>query len=224
MHGLYLQIKELSAAFIETENQLEKTNRDKVQLMSELEVARSHLDNNDVDYSKATDSMKMSVTHATIERNAAVKEAARCKQRVIDAEREADEERERLTSDRNDLKRRLAKAEQELVDTKEQCITLTTNMQQLEREAHMYKLAKDTVERNRTDDLKDMTQRAEKREAELNGVIDKMEVTHGRAVMELEDMIASHQSLAHKLQEECKRLTTNLESLSSRYKCDKNAS
>ena len=120
MHGLCWQIKELSAAFIETANQLEKTNRDKVQLISELEVVRSHLDNNDVDYSKATNSMKMSVTHATIERNATVKEAARCKQRVIDAKWEADEERERLTSDRNDLKRRLAKAEQELVDTKEQ--------------------------------------------------------------------------------------------------------
>ena len=55
--------------------------------------------------------------------NAAVKETARCKQHVY-AKREADEERERLTSDRNDLKRRLTKAEQELVDTKEQCITL----------------------------------------------------------------------------------------------------
>ena len=130
MHGLCWQIKELSAAFIETANQLEKTNRDKVQLISELEVVRSHLDNNDVDYSKATNSMKMSVTHATIERNATVKEAARCKQRVIDAKWEADEERERLTSDRNDLKRRLAKAEQELVDTKEQCITLMTSIAQ----------------------------------------------------------------------------------------------
>ena len=36
-----VQIKELTAAFIETENQLERSNRDKVQLMSELEVARS---------------------------------------------------------------------------------------------------------------------------------------------------------------------------------------
>ena len=162
--------------------------------------------------------MKMSVTHATIERNAAVKEAARCKQRVIDAEREADEERERLKSERDNIRRRLATAEQQLVDAKEQCVMLTTSMQQLEREAHMYKLAKDTIERNRTDDLKDMTQRAEKREAELNGVIDKMEAEHGRAVMELEDMIASHQGLAHKLQEECKRVGTHLENTSNRYK------
>ena len=54
--------------------------------------------------------------------NAAVK-AICCKQRV-DAKREADEERKRLMSDRNDLKQRLTKAKQELVDTKEQCITL----------------------------------------------------------------------------------------------------
>ena len=37
---------------METQNQLEKTTRDKLQLMSELEVARSHLVNFDVDYGK----------------------------------------------------------------------------------------------------------------------------------------------------------------------------
>lgn len=37
---------------METQNQLEKTTRDKLQLMSELDVARSHLDNFDVDYGK----------------------------------------------------------------------------------------------------------------------------------------------------------------------------
>ena len=53
---------------------------------------------------------------------------------------------------------------------------------------------------------------------QVNGVIDKMETEHGRAVMELEDMIASHQGLAHKLQEECKRVGTHLENTSNRYK------
>ena len=46
------QIKDLTAAFVETQNQLEKTTRDKVALMAELEVARSQLDNFDVDYGK----------------------------------------------------------------------------------------------------------------------------------------------------------------------------
>ena len=44
------------------------------------------------------------------------------------------QERHNLKSERDNFKRRLGKAEQDLVEAKEQCITFTTNMQQLERE------------------------------------------------------------------------------------------
>lgn len=159
-----------------------------------------------------------------------------------------------MKSERDNFKRRLGRAEQDLVDAKEQCITLTTNMQQLEREvshqserhrtftrrirthvawcmsvvfkdlltrvfqAHMYKLSKETVERNRSDDLTAMTKRAEQRETELNAIIDSLESRHGLTVTELEDMITAHESLITKLQEECSRLTTQLENVSNRYK------
>ena len=45
-----------------------------------------------------------------------------------------------MKSERDNFKRRLGKAEQDLVEAKEQCITLTTNMQQLEREVSKLRL------------------------------------------------------------------------------------
>ena len=43
----------------------------------------------------------------------------------------------------------------------------------------MYKLSKENVEKNRSDDLKAMTARAEQRETDLNTVIDSLETRHG---------------------------------------------
>lgn len=45
--------------------------------------------------------------------------------------------------------------------------------------AHLAKLAKEMVEKNRTDSAKAMTKRAEQREAELNTLIDTLEARHG---------------------------------------------
>ena len=44
----------------------------------------------------------------------------------------------------------------------------------------MYKLAKETTEKNRTDDLKAITKRAEQRETELNGLVDNLEAKHSK--------------------------------------------
>ena len=49
----------------------------------------------------------------------------------------------------------------------------------LSRQAHIAKLAKESIERNRSDDLKLITRRAEQREEELNILIDTLEAKHG---------------------------------------------
>ena len=46
-------------------------------------------------------------------------------------------------------------------------------------QAHIAKLAKESIERNRSDDLKLITRRAEQREEELNILIDTLEAKHG---------------------------------------------
>ena len=44
------------------------------------------------------------------------------------------QDKQRLRTELSDVRRRLDKAERELVESKEQCIHLTTNSQALERE------------------------------------------------------------------------------------------
>lgn len=44
------KVKEITEAFVNCQNELEKSARDKISLMAELEAAKSKLDNFDIDY------------------------------------------------------------------------------------------------------------------------------------------------------------------------------
>merc|ERR1711862_1090642 len=155
--------------------------------------------------------MKLSMTGYGIERDAAVSELTKSKKQLERVTRETEQEKQRLKTELTDVRRRLDKAERELVASKEECIHLTTTQQVLEREAHIAKLAKDSIERNRSDDLKLITQRAEQREEELNVLIDILESRHGQTAGELQDMLSTQTELLNKMRSECRHLTKQLE-------------
>ena len=83
---------------------------------------------------QATDSMKMSMTQAMMERNSAVSHATKMKKELGLCEREREQERSRLKTELESVRGRLALAEKDLVETKEGCIHLTDTVQSLERE------------------------------------------------------------------------------------------
>ncbi|KAI0237435.1 hypothetical protein LSAT2_012032 [Lamellibrachia satsuma] len=130
---LNTKMKELTVQLVESQNQLERVTRDKITLMSELHCVKGQIDSVDMDYGKATDSMKMSMTHATIERNAAMQEMKKLHKKAHSMEKELEQERCRLRTEGEDLRRRLMQAERSLVEAKEQCVLLANNIQELER-------------------------------------------------------------------------------------------
>ncbi|ELU12898.1 hypothetical protein CAPTEDRAFT_223139, partial [Capitella teleta] len=119
---LHNQVKELGKQLAESQSQVDRLSRDKVNLMSEVGHKRGQIDLFDEDYGKATDNMKMSMTQATTERNAAVSQVRRLKQEMDQMQRDRDNERVRLKTELEDLRRRLHEAERELVESKESAI------------------------------------------------------------------------------------------------------
>ena len=49
-------------------------------------------------------------------------------------------------------------------------------------QAHLARLAKETIEKSRTDDVKNVQHRAEQREAELNAMLDRLETRHSQYI------------------------------------------
>lgn len=102
------------------------------------------------------------------------------------------------------------------MNSKEESIHHTTTSQALERELHLAKLARDSIERGRNEDLKAISQRSQHREEELNTYIDEIEDKHARTSHDMDVMIKRQNKLIGKLRDECKRQAAQIETLTKR--------
>lgn len=220
MEELQTRLSELTVTHVNTQSQLDKVTRQKVAMLAELEQCKLQLSTYGADYDKATQSLREEMTQANLERNSAVQEMNKVRIEMDKLNRQREQEQSRLKTELENAHRRLTQAEKELMNTKEECITLTTSMQSLEREAHMSKMAKESIERGRTDEMKTMQFRAQQREEELNMIIEDMENKHAHVVSELEDMLNKQNGLVGKLREECRRQTAQIEQVAEKYRGD----
>lgn len=212
------KIKELLEKLAETQVLLDKTSREKASAQAELEIVRTQLSTNDLDYSKATESLKVNMTQAALDRNLAMQQVERIKQELNQADSDRHAERLRLKQEIEDLRRRLHQAEKESLASKEECINLHNVSQTLERELHLTKLSKESLQRSSNDDLTAAEKRAELRETELNAMIENLQRKHERSSGELEEYSKSQNTIIQKLREECRLLVNKLEEVTHKYK------
>ncbi|CAD5123553.1 DgyrCDS11891 [Dimorphilus gyrociliatus] len=218
LNDLNEKLNTASSSFIKAKSELETVCRDKVDLLAEVERLKEELSKYDFNYGHATDSMKMTATHSTIERNAAINEMRKMRVHLEKTINDSTKEKERLQMENDNLQRRLATAEKQLIDSKENCIELMNRLQELERDAHGAKLAKETIEKNRSDDLKSLSLQAQKREQELNVLLDTLETKSAKRTIEFEDIANAQRHLVDQLRSECHNLTEKLSFCNSKYR------
>ncbi|KAH3848255.1 hypothetical protein DPMN_090614 [Dreissena polymorpha] len=207
------KIKELLVQFTSAQGEMERAVRDKVDLLNQLEAAKLELKRYDKEVSLATENFNAESTTAKIQKSHAMNEASRLRSELDEVRRDKDQEKNRILSELDDFRRRLNKAERELVNSKEECIHFTANAQALERELHLAKLARDSVERGRSEDLKVLTKRAQSREEELTGVITDMEEQHDHTTSEMDTMLSKQNKLIGKLKNECRKQAAQIEAI-----------
>ncbi|KAL5009093.1 hypothetical protein ScPMuIL_014674 [Solemya velum] len=217
---LNTKLREMTEQQFAVRSQLEKVARDKMSLLTELEETKIHLKRYDKEITLATDSYKTETTNATLQRTHAVQEVSRLRSELDLLKNEKDQEKKRFQCEVDDLKRRLNKAERDLVNSKEECIHLTTTTQALERELHLAKLARNSIERGRSEDLKALTKRAESREVELNNLLGDVETQHVRTTTEMDEMLKKQNKLIAKLRDECRRQAGQIERLAKRNRTE----
>ncbi|XP_076099849.1 serologically defined colon cancer antigen 8 homolog [Mytilus galloprovincialis] len=215
-----LLVDELNAKLRETleknaawSAELEKLSRDKVALIGELDETKLQLKRFDKESSIAHDTFRQESTHASIQKSHAVLELSKTKKAFEEHAVETKQEKSRMSMEIEDLRRRLKKAERDLVNSKEECIHLTSNTQALERELHLAKLARDSIERGRNEDMKAVSIRAKQREEQLGSFIEDVEEKNARTTHDMDVMLKKQNRLIGKLREECKRQTAQVEKL-----------
>ncbi|WAR19801.1 SDCG8-like protein [Mya arenaria] len=207
---LNTKIRELTEQFASAQLEMEKALRDKVEIINQLETAKLEIRRYDKELSLATENFSAESTNSKIQKSHAVNEASRLRTELDSVRREKDQDRDRMLSELDDFRRRLNKAERELVNSKEECIHLTANTQALERELHLAKLARDSVERGRTDDLKRSIFLCDRHETgKLRRHNEELKNRLHRTIArlkDLEDQVEQHSRVEEKLTERLKMM------------------
>ncbi|XP_069119016.1 LOW QUALITY PROTEIN: serologically defined colon cancer antigen 8 homolog [Argopecten irradians] len=209
------KVKELNLQTAAMSTQVDKVTREKVALINELDELKIQLRRYDKEAAMSTDTFHAESTNASLQRSQAQQEAARLRKDMDVLRRAKDQERTQLQMELDETRRRLQKAERDLVNSKEESIHHTTTSQALERELHLAKLARDSIERGRNEDLKAISQRSQHREEELNTYIDEIEDKHARTSHDMDVMIKRQNKLIGKLRDEwlSKRQAAQIETL-----------
>ncbi|XP_046364378.1 serologically defined colon cancer antigen 8-like [Haliotis rufescens] len=214
------KLKEATEKLTVIETRLEKVTRDKMSVMNELDETKAELRVYNKEVTVATENYRSETTNASLQRSSAVQESHKMRMELDSFRRDRDQERSRSQTEVDDLRRRLNTAERELVNSKEECIHLTTNAQALERELHLAKLARESIERTRNEDLKSITKQAQQREIDLNNFISNLEDKHSMTTHEMDTMLHKQNRLIMKLRDECKRQAGQMEKLTKKYRSE----
>ncbi|GFO50457.1 serologically defined colon cancer antigen 8 [Plakobranchus ocellatus] len=214
------KLKELGEHYTLVQSKYEKEVREKASISSEMAELKSQLRHCDKEVTVTAESYRTETTNASLQRNSALYESNRLRSELEKARHERDQEMSRTKIELDDLRQRLNKAERELINSKEECIHMTANVQALERELHLAKMARDTIERTRADDLRIIRKQAQDREEEMRMKMEEADDRHNQSVHEMDTMLLKQNKLIMKLREECKKQAMNLEKTVKKYRVE----
>ncbi|XP_025104579.1 serologically defined colon cancer antigen 8 homolog [Pomacea canaliculata] len=197
---------------------LEKEGREKAELSAQLLEVKGQLRACDREVTMAAENYRAHSTSAILQRSSATQEAERLRAEYEQLQRERDKERALMHTEMAELRRRVNKAEKDLLGAKEECLLLTSNIQALERELHLAKLTREGIERGRAEDLKLLTQQFKDREEKLKMALDDSDDKHAQQVHEMDSMLRRQNKLILKLRDACQQQTIQLTKLTKKYR------
>ncbi|XP_078591811.1 serologically defined colon cancer antigen 8 homolog isoform X2 [Branchiostoma floridae x Branchiostoma japonicum] len=200
--------------------ELEQAARDKASLRSELDETKGHLTMQGVDVDMMSDGVQSDLSRAVRAKHEAEEEMTRLKQKLERERKETDQEHSRLSDEVAELRRRLRQAEKEAMDSREEGVHLTEAMNALQREANLARMEKESIERGRSDDLKEAIEHAQRREKQLIAEMEQKERQQAQSSVDLDTLVTTQKDLISRLRDECRDLTTKLEELGERYRSD----
>ncbi|XP_078672429.1 serologically defined colon cancer antigen 8 homolog isoform X1 [Branchiostoma floridae x Branchiostoma belcheri] len=200
--------------------ELDQAARDKASLQSELDETKGHLSAQGMDVDTMSDGVQSDLSRAVRSKHEAEQEMTRLKQKLERERKDWDQEHSRLSDEVAELRRRLRQAEKEAMDSREEGVHLTEAMNALQREANLARMEKESIERGRSDDLKEAIEHAQRREKQLIAEMEQKERQQAQSSVDLDTLVTTQKDLISRLREECRDLTTKLEDLGDRYRSD----
>lgn len=224
----------LSQNIAKLEAQVEKVTREKTSAVSQLEEIQNQLASQEMDVTKVCGEMRFQLNKTKMEKDEAEKEHREYKAKSHKDLEMKDQEIEKLRLELSESKQHVEQEQQKAARARQECLQVTELLGEAERQLHLTRLEKDSIQQSFSNEAKAQALQAQQREQELTQKIQQMETQHDKTESEQYLLLTSQNTFLTKLKEECCMLAKKLEKVSlksrsqiaqlsqeKRYLCDK---
>lgn len=224
----------LSQNIAKLEAEVEKIAREKTSAVSQLEEVQNQLASQEMDVTKVCGEMRFQLNKTKMEKDEAEKEHKEYKAKSQKDLEMKDEEIEKLRLELSESTQQVEQEQQKAARARQECLQVTELLGESERQLHLTRLEKDSIQQSFSNEAKAQALQALQREQELTQKIQQMETQHDKTDSEQYLLLTSQNTFLTKLKEECCILAKKLEKVSlksrseivrlsqeKRYLCDK---
>ncbi|XP_012913882.1 serologically defined colon cancer antigen 8 isoform X3 [Mustela putorius furo] len=210
----------LSQNIAQLEAQVEKVTREKISAINQLEEVQNQLASKEMDVTKVCGEMRFQLNRTKMEKDEAEKEHREYRTKTKRDLEIKDEEIEKLRSEVSESRQHLEQEQQKAALAREECLKLTELLSESERQLHLTRLEKDSIQQSFSNEAKAQALQAQQREQELTQKIQQMEAQHDRTENEQYSLLTSQNTFLIKLKEECCTLAKKLEQISTKSRSE----
>uniref|UniRef100_A0A8B9HU73 Serologically defined colon cancer antigen 8 n=1 Tax=Astyanax mexicanus TaxID=7994 RepID=A0A8B9HU73_ASTMX len=210
---LALTVTSLTRRVAELEGLLDRGEREKNSLNTQLEEAFKKLTSQESDSSKACGELRYQLSQANLKREEAERELRDTSSKLSRQLELAEQEVQKLGVELSGSRQRLEEAQRAEGRARAEAAGLAEGLSRAQRQLHLTRQEKEAVERCCAEDMAALTFQAQRREHELRHTLQQMDAQHDRSVGETDALLSSQNGLIVKLKEECRTLCEKLEEL-----------
>ncbi|XP_041645271.1 serologically defined colon cancer antigen 8 homolog isoform X2 [Cheilinus undulatus] len=201
----------LSQEVAELQGQLDRAQRDKNSLTSQLEDTLNKLTSQEQDNTKVCVDLRYQLSQAQLKKDETEREIRELKTKTSRQMEKAAQEVERLSSELVGCRQHLEAVQKDGSQWQAEALSLAEQLANAQRQLHLTRQERESAERAHEEEMASATQSAREKERELNVLLEKTEAEHQLRVGEMDVLLSSQNSLIRKLKEECCTLGVRLE-------------
>ncbi|XP_059268506.1 serologically defined colon cancer antigen 8 isoform X5 [Mustela nigripes] len=201
-------------------SQQEKRAFEKETMRKEITKEREDLGSKMLSLSQNIAQLEAQVEKVTREKISAINQLEEVQNQLASKEMDVTKEIEKLRSEVSESRQHLEQEQQKAARAREECLKLTELLSESERQLHLTRLEKDSIQQSFSNEAKAQGLQAQQREQELTQKIQQMEAQHDRTENEQYSLLTSQNTFLIKLKEECCTLAKKLEQISTKSRSE----
>ncbi|XP_036429736.1 serologically defined colon cancer antigen 8 homolog [Colossoma macropomum] len=206
-------VTSLTRRVAELEGLLDRGERERNSLNTQLEEAFKKLTSQEAESSKACGELRYQLSQAQLKREEAERELRDTSSKLSRQLELAEQEVQKLGVELSGSRQRLEEAQRAEGRARAEAAGLAEGLSRAQRQLHLTRQEKEAAERCCAEDMAALTFQAQRRERELTHTLQQMEAQHEHSVAEMDALLSSQNGLIVKLKEECRVLGSKLEEL-----------